>query len=107
VDVSSGIIFAVIGGALLATFAIVGAVWHNRRSSTLLDGWARANGLQILSQSKCWFFRGPFSWSTTDGQVVYRVVVRDGGGRTRTGYVRCGGRWSGMLSDNTEVRWND
>ena len=72
----------------------------------ILDRWAKANGFEVVSQERCWFFKGPFFWTGTRGQEVYRVTVRDGEGRTRSGYVRCGGYWLGVLSEHAEVRWD-
>jgi hypothetical protein len=40
-------------------------------------------------------------------QTVYRVTVEDGQGCRRTGWVRGGGWLRGLLSDTTEVHWDD
>jgi len=99
-------VVVVVGVILLISFAAIMVCWHHSRARSILDDWARENGFQILSQESCLFFRGPFFWTTAKGQEVYRVVVRDDTGRTRSGYVRCGSRWVGMLSDQIEVRWD-
>ena len=52
-------------------------------------------------------FRGPFLWTTAQGQTVFRVRVRDGKGNERTGWVRCGGWFWSLMSDNPEVWWDD
>jgi len=96
----------IISGILVAVFALVSWAWGGVRGASLLDGWARSQGLEILSQEECWFFKGPFFWTSSKGQKIYRVTVRDGEGTTRSGYVRCGGYWMGMLSDNVDVRWD-
>ena len=51
-------------------------------------------------------FRGPYFWTSSKGQTVYRVTVEVRGG-VRTGWVRCGGWWLGLLSDQAEVRWDN
>jgi hypothetical protein len=80
--------------------------WHFGRSSSLLHQWAEQNGYRIVRQEYRTFFRGPFFWSSSKGQTVYHVVVEDSAGNRRSGYVRCGGWWLGLLSDRVEVRWD-
>jgi len=92
---------------MLALLGALFAAWHYGRSGSLLETWARENGYLILSQENCWFFKGPYFWTSTRGQEVYRVTVRDREGRTRSGYVRCGGALLGMLSDHVDVRWDE
>lgn len=96
----------ILGVLVLGALVLLSWAWGSSRGASLLDGWAQANGLQILSQEQCWFFKGPFFWTSSKGQKVYRVTVRDGEGFARSGYVRCGGYWLGMMSDNVEVRWD-
>ena len=93
--------------AVLAVLVILSFVWHFGRSSSLLHQWAAENGYRIVSQEYRNFFKGPFFWTSSKGQTVYYVVVEDSGGKRRRGWVRCGGWWLGLLSDNVEVRWDD
>lgn len=81
--------------------------WHFSRSRSVLETWADANGFEIVRSEYCHFMRGPFFWTTSKGQSVYYVTVRDPSGRVRTGWVRCGGFFSGLFSDAAEVRWED
>jgi len=46
------------------------------------------------------------AWFTGNRQDVYRVTVRTADGGIRSGYVRCGGFWMGMLSDKVTVEWD-
>ena len=75
-------------GALLVTFLAVFHLYRVLRSRAVLRNWASWNGLQILSFKTC------FAWGGFSGgapkQVVFWVRVRDGEGRERTGWVRCG-----------------
>ena len=80
------------------------------RASSLLQKWAHANRLEILHMETCRFFRGAFSEGLLEGRTarpVYYVRVRDQEGQERTGWVRCGNLWAGMLNDKTEVRWEE
>jgi hypothetical protein len=89
---------------LLLTVAIL--VWHSHRSRRLLERWAERNGYRISDADYRNVFRGPFFWTTAKGQTVYRVTVETKGG-VRRGWVRCGSRRLGLLSDHAEVRWDD
>lgn len=80
--------------------------WHFGRSNSLLHQWAEQNGYRIVRQEYRTFFRGPFFWSSSKGQTVFYVVVENSAGARRSGYVRVGGWWLGLLSDRVEVRWD-
>ena len=94
---------------ILAVLAIVvlSLMWHFGRSQTILQQWADQNGYRIIDQRYRNFFKGPFFWTTSRGQTVYSVTVEDDHGRRRTGWVRCGGWFLGLLSDHVDVRWDD
>jgi hypothetical protein len=91
----------------VAALVILTLVWHFGRSSSLLHQWAAQNGYRIISQQYRNFFKGPFFWTSGKGQTVYYVVVEDSIGNSRRGWVRCGGWFLGLLSNNVEVRWDD
>lgn len=88
-------------------FAIMVIAWHFSRSRSLLEQWAHENGFRIVSSEHRNLVRGPFFWTTSKGQTVYRVTVEDATGRQRSGWVRCGGWAMGLLSDKVQVRWDD
>ena len=100
-------LFGVLGIVAFVVFAIVMIAWHFSRSRSLLDQWAADNGFRIIESSYRNLVRGPFFWTTSKGQTVYRVTVEDGSGRRRSGWVRCGGWFLGLLSDRVQVRWDD
>jgi hypothetical protein len=79
--------------------------WHFWRSRQLLEHWAARNGFQIIHSEFRWFFKGPF-FLLSRGKTVYRVTVRDHNGRDRSGWVRCGGIWFGLLTDSATVVWD-
>lgn len=90
-------------------FAVVIAslVWQTARSRELLDGWAQREGLQLLQVERRYMRRGPFFWSTSKGQEVFFVQVLDSrSGQVRPAWVRVGGWWRGLLSDQVDVRWD-
>jgi hypothetical protein len=96
-------LFAIMAVVVLVILALV---WHFGRSNSLLHQWAAQSGFRIIRQEYRNFFKGPFFWTSTRGQTVYYVVVEDSVGNQRSGWVRCGSWWFGLLSDNVEVRWD-
>ncbi len=94
------ILIVIIAGVGVAAF-----VWHISRSRSLLQRWAAENDYTILNSDYRYFSKGPFFWTSSKGQTVYHVTVRDHEGNVRNGWVRCGSWWLGLLSDKTEVRW--
>jgi hypothetical protein len=93
---------------VLAVIAFVSLMlwWHYSRSASLLDQWADQNGYRLVSREYRHLFKGPYFWTSSRGQTVYRIVAEDGHGHQRSGWARCGGWFFGLLSDNVEVRWD-
>jgi hypothetical protein len=92
---------------LIALFAVGSMIWHSTRSQDILQHWADQNGYRIIEKKYVQFFRGPFFWTSSKGQSVYRVVVEDRTGRRRSGWVRCGSWWLGVWIDQAQVHWDD
>jgi hypothetical protein len=93
---------------LLGIAAVAGMLWwHFSRSEAILQRWADQNGFHIIDRRPRLWFKGPFFWTTSRSQVVYSVTVEDNQGRRRTGWVRCGGWFFGLLSDHVDVRWDN
>lgn len=92
-----GLFFLVIGFVMAKFYG---------RSEALLKEWAEENELDIVTRQRRFFRRGPFLFTTSQGQDVYRVTVVDADGILRAGWVRCGGFFKGMFSDNVDVRWD-
>ena len=90
-------LFAVLIVAFFA-YAIGMTIWTRGRVENMLNRWASDEGYEVLESKNCWLLRGPFSWTTSDGQRVYRVVVRTPEGRIRQGWVRCGSFGWGILT---------
>jgi len=91
---------------LFVAIAIMGIGWTFSRSRQLLDDWAATNGFQLISADYCWIRRGPFFWTTSKGQTVYRITAVDDEGERRTGWARCGSFWWGLWGSRVEVRWD-
>ena len=80
--------------------------WEIRRAKDLIDRWARSNNLQLVDMEHRIYFRRPSYWRTVTGQAVYRITTVDQYGQRQSGWVRCGGRWLGLHSDQVDVRWD-
>jgi hypothetical protein len=95
---------AVVAAVILA---VGGIVWRVRRSSGILQKWAAAGGYELLQIERRFLRRGGFWWRTSEYQDVFRVLVRDSAGRERAGFVRVGGWFLGLWSDDASVQWDD
>ena len=98
--------------AVLILFAaIVGGIalmaWTFSRARQILEQWAQSNGYQILSSEFRWLRKGPFFWTSSQYQMIYYVTVQTPTGDVRSGWVRCGGFWLGLFTDQAQVRWED
>ena len=91
----------------IAILMVVSMTYSSNRSRRILQEWADENGYQLLNAKYAYFFKGPFFWTSSKSQTVYRVQVRDADGRTRNGWLRCGSWMLGLWSNQTQVRWDD
>ena len=90
------------------TIIILVLVFVSRRSRAALEKWAVQNDIWIIEMEYRIIRRGPFFWTTSNHQTVYRVTVEDRNGNRRRGWVRCGVWFLGVLfSDSVEVRWDE
>src|SRR5262249_46893070 len=85
---------------------VVYIVGMQRRAGRLLDQWAARNGYRILEIERRRYRKGPFFFTSSNNQVVYRVTVQDAYGTTHRGWVRCGGYRLGSWSDEVAVQWD-
>jgi hypothetical protein len=93
---------------VLCTIIILQMVLVSRRSRAALEKWAEQNDIWIIEMDYRILRRGPFFWTISRNQTVYRVTVVDRNSNSRRGWVRCGDWfWGVLLSDNVEVRWDD
>lgn len=73
--------------------------------------WADANEFEILRSEMCLFNGGSGEWETptSRGQIIYSVRLRDRAGRERSGWLRVGSFFGGVLfgSGAAEVKWKE
>jgi hypothetical protein len=74
------------------------------RAEHLLGEWAAKEGCELIESTRCFLETGPFLPLLRG--VVFRVKVRSPDGKIRSGWVRCGGWFFGVMSDHTEVIWD-
>jgi hypothetical protein len=96
-----------LGAVIAPIVALAGwGVVRVRRSRTEVRAALEQAGYHILRITHRIVWYGPFFWTTSRGQIVYCVVVRETGGRQRTGWARWGRRWLGN-PDGIELRWDE
>ncbi len=87
---------------------LIGTVWWtSTRSQTLLADWAREHGYDLIESHAPLLNKGPFFWTSSRGQTVYRFTILDAQNRRRSGWARCGSWMWGLMSPQIEVRWDD
>ena len=92
---------------VLVSFAALLIPWHNRRSRSLLQRWADKHGYHIVHREDRIIRQGPYSWrGSSMHQTVYYVTVEDQNGQRRNAWVRCGGAFLGVLSDQVDFQWD-
>lgn len=101
-----------IGFAIAAIWTVAAMVAFDRilgsSSRSTLVKWAEREGLSLVSLERRRFLaKGPFWWRTSQYQTVHRVVALDKRGQERTGLVRCGSYFLGLLVDQVDARWDD
>ena len=69
-----------------------------------LEEWAVQGAFTIESARRRYLFCGPFTFSGTTAQLVYRIKVRDSHGTIHSGYARVGGIFE--LSNPVKVIWD-
>jgi hypothetical protein len=99
-----GVIFVVM---LMAVLIVASIAWQFSRSKSILQSWADEHGLRLIDARYRWIARGPFFWTTSKSQTVYRITVEDAQGHRRTGWARCGSWLGGLWSRRVDVRWDD
>jgi hypothetical protein len=92
---------------LVISIVVVVFAWTFSRSRQILRSWAEKNHYQIISSGFRLLRRGPFFWTTSKNQVIYYVTVRTPDGMTRSGWLRCGSWWGGVIQNKAEVRWDE
>jgi hypothetical protein len=90
------ILFLASGALLLSALYYL---WARLR----LNAWARKNQVRVLQCQWRLFLRGPYD--AIGKYVVFRVTAENPAGGERVGWVRLGGFWAGLLTDESDVVW--
>ena len=92
-------------GVLFALSAY--AVGTYRHAAQILEQWAANNHYRIIESDRRYLRKGPFTWTSSQSQIIYRVTVQDPSGNIRHGWVRCGSFILGAWQNAVDVRWED
>lgn len=98
---------AVAAGVLLGIGGIALLSWSWDKSERMLREWAATNGYRVVDFERRWLRQGPFFVFSSKNQTVFYVTLADRESHVRHAYVRCGGWFLGMLSDQVNVEWVD
>ena len=74
------------------------------RAQMILRTWAEGNCYQILSSDLRFLGRGPYSYTLLGKQWVFYVILKASDGTTRTGYVKCGSFFWGVIINRAEAK---
>jgi hypothetical protein len=91
---------------VIAALGILTWVWSKARAASMLERWAARSGLRLLSAEHKTFLKGPFFWTASRHQWVYRISVQYPDGAVRQGWARCGGWFLGLWTESVDVRWD-
>jgi hypothetical protein len=94
-------------GALAVIFVTIVTGVAIFKGQSLLPRWAEQNHYHVVQSEVRYWDRGPFLWTTTARQLVYRVTLQDCQGNSRTAWLAFGGWWLGLFSHKVQVRWED
>jgi len=94
--------FVVVWGTMMAWY--LRFFWY--AAPKALERWAKEGGYRIVREERRTFLRGPFFWTSSSNQVIYRIEVQHRDGDAKRGWVRIGGVWW-PSSDRIEVRWDE
>jgi hypothetical protein len=89
----------------LAIVALILLIWERRRVNKIVEEWVRSNSFTLLRLEHRYLRKGPYFWAASKSQEVVFVKVRDNFGQERSAYLRIGGFFSGVMSDNIDVTW--
>lgn len=77
-----------------------------RRAKRAIRDAVGVEGFDLIAMRQRWFRQGPFFWTSTRGQVIYRLTAQDASGRRRTGWARWGRTWL-FRPDRLDLQWDD
>jgi hypothetical protein len=98
-------VFYMLAFVLLLLGVAVVVRWQHHRANEIVKRWAQAIGVELVSAQVRYWKTGPFVFYLR-GQFVFRIVVSDGTGTQRSGWILVGSWHSGVLSDTTKVIWD-
>ena len=73
-----------------------------KRTQDRLDGWAKSEGVTIVSRRHARFYEGSGAWLRSEDHTLYRLEVRDRQGRVRLAWVTIGDEKQ-MFESNPDI----
>ena len=84
---------------VMVTLALVHVLTFGPMMNSRIKSWCLKNGYDLIGKKYKWFaWRTPFFLKMTGNQYLYRVTVKDAGGRVFNYWVCCGHPVLGVFS---------
>jgi hypothetical protein len=84
----------------------VWGVLRLRRGRAAIQVALEQAGYEVVKMERRIVRQGPFLWTTSNSQIVYRVLVSERSGRQRTAWARWGRTWL-PEPDKLDLKWDD
>ena len=91
----------VVGVAAAALATLVFGRWYWGRR---IARWAREQGLTLVEYRGARFYEGPRAWLRAENEFAFQIVIRDGSGRERRGWLTFGSMGSVWPTSRASVR---
>jgi hypothetical protein len=76
-----------------------------QKAKRVVQDWVLTEGCEIVSMEFRYFRTGPFFLKQGQGQLIYRVQVKDRSRKIRVVWLRVGHWFLGMASDKVTAIW--
>ena len=81
---------------------VIWLMWKGyARARANLQRWVDDQGYSLVTAKQAWVMRGPYTWTASNAQIVFRINVLDEQGQERTGWIRCGHWLAGAAFSDT------
>jgi len=93
-------------GVLIVGIALGLEHRRSRRCQQFIRAWAEENNYRLIEVRNMFPFAGPFLWTRSGPQAVFRVSIYEGTGVIRSAWLLCGNWWGRITSNDIRVHWD-
>jgi hypothetical protein len=73
----------------------------------MVETWALQNRFHVTTLKRCFYFNDPSFLMRSNVQFVFKISVEDEEGKVRTGWIRCGHWFLGLVRDQVTIFWDE